>query len=96
VRGWVEAKNERHDFDAARAAADRALVLASPMQGGLERSAYVGQGLLERGVALAGLGRTAEAREQLRQSLDHLRATVGPEASPYRRALAQLQRLEGR
>ena len=92
----AEARNEHGDFDAARVAAERALTLARPTSGGLAHSSFVGQGLLERGVALARLGRTAEAREQVRQALDHLRATVGPEASAYRRALAQLQRLEGR
>jgi serine/threonine-protein kinase len=87
----AEAQNERRDFDSARAAADRALVLARPMGG--ERSAYVGQGLLERGVALAGLGRTAEGRRELGLALEHLRPTLGLEAAATRRALAQLERL---
>jgi hypothetical protein len=64
-----------------------------PAQGGLGHCSFVGESLLERGVALAGLGRVQDGRHDLQQALDHLRATLGPEAPSTRRALGQLQRL---
>jgi serine/threonine-protein kinase len=89
----AEARNEHGDFEEARAAAEGALTLADAARGGLEHSAYAGQGHLERGVALAGQGSPEAARVELLSALDHLRASAGPDAASTRRAQVQVERL---
>jgi hypothetical protein len=86
----AEACNERADFAAARAAAERALPIATELQGGLPHSLHVGRSRLELGVALAGLGDLDTGRAEVRRAMDHLEASVGPEAAPTKRAKARL------
>jgi ATP/maltotriose-dependent transcriptional regulator MalT len=88
----AEARSARGDFAAARTAAARAVEMA---QAGeiLSHSTWAGLAHLQLGVALAGQGETAPARQELQRALDHLRPSLGPEAPPTRKAAAQLQRL---
>jgi serine/threonine-protein kinase len=89
----AEACNAHRDFDAARAAAERALQIATPMLGELKHSLPVGQSRLELGVALAGQGNPEAGRDELRLALEHLRDSVGPDAPSTRRAVSELERL---
>jgi len=89
----AEACNQAGDSAAARAAAERALKVATSMLGELTQSLHVGQSRLELGVALAGQGNAEAGRRELRLAVDQLRASVGPEAPSTRRAEAQLARL---
>jgi tetratricopeptide (TPR) repeat protein len=89
----AEGCNERHEFAAARAAAERALEAATSMLGELTQSLHVGQSRLELGVALAGQGSLESGRGELRLALEDLRNSVGPDAPSTRRAVAQLERL---
>jgi tetratricopeptide (TPR) repeat protein len=88
----AEALNAQGDFEAARAAAKRALEMTAP-DDGMRHSSWAGQGHLELGVALAGLGDLGAGRAELGEALAHLRASLGPDAPFTRRALAQLERL---
>jgi tetratricopeptide (TPR) repeat protein len=88
----AEAENEHRNFDAAAAAAERALAMAaSPV--GQGRSSWVGQAHLELGIARAGQGNLDAGRSELAPALDHLEACAGGDARPTRRARAQLARL---
>jgi tetratricopeptide (TPR) repeat protein len=89
----AEAQNARGQFEAARATAQRALKMATERLGEMRHSYNAGQAHLELGVALAGLGNLQGGRDEMRQALDHLRSSVGPEAPSTRRAMAQHQRL---
>jgi tetratricopeptide (TPR) repeat protein len=89
----AQACNGYRDFNAARAAAERALRIAIEKLAELKHSVHVEQAHLELGVALAGKGDVQAGRQELEQALVHLRASVGPEAASTRRALAQLKRL---
>jgi len=89
----AEAQNAHGEHEGALATAGRALAMARDRLGDLEHSYNVGQAHLELGVAHAGLSHSAAAREELRQAVDHLRASVGPEAPTTRRAIVELSRL---
>jgi tetratricopeptide (TPR) repeat protein len=89
----AEAQNANRDFPAARAAAERALELAVQRLDEMKQSCHTGQAHLELATALAGLGDTTAAREELAKALDDLRASLGPDAPYTRRALAQRERL---
>jgi tetratricopeptide (TPR) repeat protein len=89
----AEALNDGGDHAAAADAAERALKAALPMLGGLKHSLHVGQARLEHGIALLGLGRTAEGRDELEQAVENLRSSVGPAAPSTRRAVAHLSSL---
>jgi hypothetical protein len=89
----AEARSARGDYAGARAAAARSLEMArsGEVLGG--HSAWIGLAQLELGVALAGQGEAAAAREALQHALEHLSASVGSDAPSTRRAVAQLERL---
>jgi tetratricopeptide (TPR) repeat protein len=89
----AEAQNASRDFEAARAAAQRALELAAARLDETKQSCHTGQAHLELGTALAGLGGTKAAREELTKAVDDLRASLGPDAPDTRRALAEQERL---
>jgi serine/threonine-protein kinase len=91
----ADAQNANAEFGAARATAERSLKMAIERLDDMKHSYYAGLAHFELGVALAGLAEAAAAREELRQALDHLRASVGEHAPSTRRALAQLERLGG-
>ena len=81
------------DFAGAEASADRALGLARERLGEMTHSSHVGRSLLMRGIALVGQGRTEGGRTELQQAVEHLDASVGPDAATTRRARAELGRL---
>jgi tetratricopeptide (TPR) repeat protein len=81
------------DWNGAAAAAERALAGARQRQGELAHSSGVGQALLAKARALAGRGAGDLARPVLRESLEHLRESVGPDAHDTRAAEALLARL---
>ncbi len=89
----AEAQNANRDFPAARAAAQRALELAVRRLDEMKQSCHTGQAHLELGTALAGLGDTKAAREELTKAIDDLRVSLGPDAPYTRRALAQRERM---
>jgi tetratricopeptide (TPR) repeat protein len=89
----AEAQNTQGAFAAALATAERALKTATERLGEMKHSYNAGQAHLERGVALAGQGDISGGTAELRQALDHLQPSVGPEAPSTLRAVAQLQRL---
>jgi tetratricopeptide (TPR) repeat protein len=94
--GWLalaEAQNADRNFPAARAAAQRALELAVLRLDEMKQSSHTGQAHLELGTALAGLGNTEAARQELTTAVDDLGASLGPDAPHTRRALAQRERL---
>jgi eukaryotic-like serine/threonine-protein kinase len=94
--GWLalaEAQNANRDFPSARAAAQRALDVAVLRLDEMKQSCHTGQAHLELGTALAGLGNTEAAREELTKAVDDLGASLGPDAPYTRRALAQRERL---
>jgi tetratricopeptide (TPR) repeat protein len=88
----AEAHNARGDFAAARQAATRASEMARADEV-LSHSTWIGHAHLQLGVALAGQKDVAAAREELRRALDHLRASIGPDAPATRRAVAELERV---
>ena len=90
----AEAQNGDGRHDAALTSAGRALKLARERLGEMTHSTFVGQSHLERGVAFAGQGNLDAGRDDLRQALEHLRASVGTDAPSTRRAAAQLARLD--
>jgi eukaryotic-like serine/threonine-protein kinase len=89
----AEAHNANRDFAAARSAAQRALELAVLRLDEMKQSSHTGQARLELGTALAGLGNTKDAHDELTKALDDLRSSLGPDAPDTRRALAQRERL---
>ena len=94
--GWLalaEAHNANRDFAAARAAGERALALAVDRLDEMKASGHTGQAHLELGTALAGLGDTKAAREELAKAVGDLQVSLGPAAPYTRRALAERERL---
>jgi len=92
----AEAQNTDARPGDARATAEYCLHLAEGMLGDLKHSYNVGRSHLELGIAVADLGDLPAGRDQLNQALEHLRASVGPDAPSTRRALQQLERFGGR
>jgi hypothetical protein len=86
----AECSNAHGDFERARAAVGRALPLATRYLGELTHSLYMGQSYLELGIALAGLGDQDAGRAEVRRAVEHLEASVGPDAALTRRAKARL------
>jgi serine/threonine-protein kinase len=86
----AECSNAHGDFEKARAAVGRALPLATSVLGELTHSLFMGQSYLELGIALAGLGDPDAGRAEVRRALEHLEASVGPDAAVTRRAKARL------
>jgi len=89
----AEAQNTTGAYDAARATAEQALTKTEAWQG-MPHSSWEGRMHLERGVALVGQGDREAGRAELRLALEHLQATVGPDADPTQRAIRQLARVE--
>jgi serine/threonine-protein kinase len=89
----AEAQIAAGDFEAALASGDRALGLANDRLAEMTHSSHVGRSRLVRGMALVGLGRIEAGRAELRQAIEHLQATAGPDASTTTRARAELGRL---
>ena len=93
ILALAEAENADGRYDAALEAADRAFAMATSRLGGMTFAYNVGRAHLERGTARAGRGEPEAARDEMEQALTHFRETVGLEAGPARRALAELSRL---
>ena len=89
----AEANNERGDFGSARAAAERAQAFLDEWLGDRGQTSHAGRCRLERGIALAGQGNRDAAREELRQAIEHLGASLGPDAPATKRARAYVERV---
>jgi serine/threonine-protein kinase len=90
----AECSNAHGDFAAARAAVGRALPIARKVLGELTHSLHIGQCHLELGIALAGQGDPEAGRAEVRRAVEHLEASVGPNAATTRRARARLAALQ--
>jgi eukaryotic-like serine/threonine-protein kinase len=86
----AECSNAHGDFKSARAAVGRAVPIATRMLDELKHSLHMGQSLLELGIALAGQGDPEAGRAEVRRAVEHLEASVGPDAAITRRAKARL------
>ena len=82
----ARAENDRGETDAARAAAERALAIATELRGDHPRSGDVGAAELERARALLARGESAAAA--LATAIENLEATEGEASPDLRRALA--------
>jgi eukaryotic-like serine/threonine-protein kinase len=87
----AEAENADRKFDAALATAERGLKIANERLGEMTHSYNAGQAHLELGSALVGLGRRGDGDAELRQSVEHLCVSVGPDAPSTRRALRSVE-----
>src|SRR4029453_9832912 len=81
----AECRNAHGDFEGARAAVGRALPMATEVLGELTHSLHMGQCHLELGIALAGQGERDAGRAEVRRAVEHLEASVGPDAATTRR-----------
>jgi eukaryotic-like serine/threonine-protein kinase len=90
----AECNNAHGDFEKARAAVGRALPVATRMLDEQTHSLHMGQSLLELGIALAGQGDPEAGRAEVRRAVEHLEASVGPDAATTRRAKARLAALQ--
>jgi eukaryotic-like serine/threonine-protein kinase len=84
----AEILNGQGRFTEALTPAEQALAAARDRLDGFQWSSNVGRGLLEVATARRGLGAIKDARDLAAMSLDHLRATLGPDAKATRRAEA--------
>jgi hypothetical protein len=90
----AECSNAHGSFENARAAVGRALPIATTVLGELTHSLHMGQSHLELGIALAGQGEREAGKAEVRRAVEHLEASVGPDAATTRRAKERLAALQ--